>query len=304
MLCLRRKRVVPGGYKGYNAMAEWTRCKPVWSGKKGRRSISANLKRSPQRSRRLAASRALMPVVPMVPSSMWRVSGLDEGPHCHNIFPDRISVKRFAARYGTAIRAAEGEVCSSPNAGPSWRRAPLLSDPSSPTAGPAALDSLRRQYTRAPKHPSPLNPARDSAPSEYVPSQPARPPSGAISLPLVRTRRSCRRKVAAMPFAHYVEHGCPRHCAQCAQDRLNKRLLLHRAIHPPPPPAPSADAMLVDAPLLPAASLPPLAEIALAPLQYPPGAPMLKDLNDFDDREDPMEGIGDDQTFNFGALFA
>ena len=161
--------------------AQWTRCKPVWSGKKGRRSISANLKRSPQRSRRLAASRALMPVVPMVPSSMWRVSSLDKGPHCHNIFPDRISVKRFAARYGTAIRTAAGQVCSTPNAGPSWRRVPLLSDPSNPTAGPAALDRLRRQYTRAPKHPSPLNPARDSAPSEYVPPQPARPPSGAIS---------------------------------------------------------------------------------------------------------------------------
>ena len=106
-----------------------------------------------------------------------------------------------------------------------------------------------------------------------------------------------------MPFAHYVVHGCPRHCAQCAQDRLDKRLLLHRAIHPPPPPPPPTDAMVVDeAPLQPAAPLPALAEVA--PLQYPPGAPMLKDLNDFDDREDCMEGIGDDQTFNFGALFA
>ncbi|KAL1747102.1 hypothetical protein HDZ31DRAFT_72437 [Schizophyllum fasciatum] len=115
---------------------------------------------------------------------------------------------------------------------------------------------------------------------------------------LFKEVRSCRRALAAMPFAQYVQHGCPRHCAQCARDAMGKRLLVYRSIHPAPR-APPAEAMLVDAPPQPGA-VP-----ALAPLQYPPGAPMLKDFDDFDDEdEDIMEGIGSDQASDFGALFA
>lgn len=100
-----------------------------------------------------------------------------------------------------------------------------------------------------------------------------------------------------MPFAQYVQHGIPKHCAQCVRDTMAKRLLLYRSIHPAPPPAAP---MVVDPqPLLPAAPLPALIE--LAPLQYPPDTPVLKDFDDFDDDEDLMEGIGDDDS---GALFA